>query len=60
MLKTLFVHRRVARQKHVLGGPSAHMALEQQSLTSEQTKKRIEDLADELIRDMPPDFWLVK
>jgi predicted DNA-binding mobile mystery protein A len=39
---------------------SSHMALESQSLPSEQTRQRIEDLADELIRDMPPDFWDVK
>ncbi|WP_404404503.1 mobile mystery protein A [Pelagibacterium halotolerans] len=39
---------------------SAHMALEKQSLTTEQTAQRIEDLADEFIRDMPPGFWEVK
>jgi len=39
---------------------SAHMALEKQALTSTQTAKRIEELANELIRDMPPDFWEVK
>jgi predicted DNA-binding mobile mystery protein A len=39
---------------------SAHMALEKQSLTNAQTEQRIEDLADELIRDVPPDFWKVK
>lgn len=39
---------------------SAHMALEKQSLSSEQTRQRIEELADELARDMPTDFWDVK
>ncbi|MEX0731450.1 MAG: mobile mystery protein A [Aquisalimonadaceae bacterium] len=39
---------------------SAHMALEKQSLPSAQTKQRIEELADELARDMPPDFWEVR
>ena len=39
---------------------SSHMALESQSLTSKQTEQRIQALADELIRDMPPDFWEVK
>lgn len=39
---------------------SAHMALEKQSLPNAQTKQRIEELADELARDMPPDFWEVK
>ncbi|MDR9390018.1 MAG: mobile mystery protein A [Wenzhouxiangella sp.] len=38
----------------------AHMALEKQSLSSVQTKQRIEALADELVRDMPPDFWDVE
>ncbi|WP_193370678.1 mobile mystery protein A [Pelagibius marinus] len=39
---------------------SSHMALESQSLPSEQTRGRIEDLAEKLVRDMPPDFWEVK
>ncbi|MEX0604458.1 MAG: mobile mystery protein A [Marinobacter sp.] len=39
---------------------SAHMALEKQSLPSAQTKQRIEELADELARDLPPDFWEIK
>ncbi|MGQ2905854.1 MAG: mobile mystery protein A [Neoaquamicrobium sediminum] len=39
---------------------SAHMALEKQSLTSAQTAQRIEDLANELLRDMPSDFWEFK
>ncbi|KAA9130489.1 mobile mystery protein A [Marinihelvus fidelis] len=36
---------------------NAHMALEQQSLPDEQARQRIEDLAEELARDMPADFW---
>lgn len=36
---------------------SAHMALEKQSLPSAQTTRRIDELADELAREMPPDFW---
>lgn len=39
---------------------SAHMALEKQSLPSAETNRRIEELADELVRDMPPDFWEIK
>lgn len=38
---------------------SAHMALEQQSLPSGQTMRRIEELTDELAREMPPGFWEV-
>lgn len=39
---------------------SALMALENQSLPSAQITERIEQLAKELVRDMPPDFWKVK
>lgn len=39
---------------------SAHMALEKQSLPDAQTKQRIEELAAELMRDMPSDFWEAK
>jgi predicted DNA-binding mobile mystery protein A len=35
----------------------AHMALEQQALTSAQTAQRIDDLTDELTREIPPDLW---
>lgn len=35
----------------------AHMALEKQALTPSQTARRIDELADELAREMPPDFW---
>lgn len=38
----------------------AHMALEQQSLPGAETQRRIEALAEELVRDMPPDFWAVR
>ncbi len=35
----------------------AHMALESQSLSSEQTKRKIDELADQFMRHMPSDFW---
>ena len=47
--------RRKAEARIMRAG--AHMALEKQSLTAEQTARRIEELADELVRTMPPDFW---
>ena len=34
-----------------------HMALEQQALREYEMQIRIERLAAELLRDMPPDFW---
>ncbi|MGO4451846.1 mobile mystery protein A [Phyllobacterium sp. TAF24] len=36
---------------------SSHMALEQQSLSQEQTQIEIDGLADSMIRHMPPNFW---
>lgn len=36
---------------------SAHMALEQQSLSSGDTRRQIEELTEELLRDVPADFW---
>ncbi|RJE87185.1 mobile mystery protein A [Paracoccus onubensis] len=36
---------------------SAHMALEQQSLSSGDTQRQIEELTEELLRDVPADFW---
>ncbi|WP_282610836.1 mobile mystery protein A [Pelagibius sp. Alg239-R121] len=36
---------------------SGHMALESQSLPLEKNKEEIARLCDELIRDMPSDFW---
>ena len=36
---------------------SGHMALEQQSLPNARIAQRIEDLAEELAREVPPDFW---
>jgi hypothetical protein len=39
---------------------SAHMALESQSLPSDQTRRKIDELAEQLMRDMPSDFWEVR
>lgn len=36
---------------------SGHMALEMQSLPSDRTAGRIDELAEEMARTMPPDFW---
>jgi len=36
---------------------STHMALEDQSLSLEQMDAEIERLVDEIVRDMPSDFW---
>ena len=36
---------------------SGHMALESQSLPNARIAQRIEDLAEELAREVPPDFW---
>lgn len=39
---------------------SAHMALESQSISNQQARQRIKELADELARDRPRDFWQVR
>ena len=53
------VLRRQARKKAeaIVKRASAHMALEKQSLTPEQTQDEIKRLADELMRERPSDFW---
>lgn len=52
----------VSEQAHrkaeaIIRRASAHMALEKQALTSKQLNEEITRLADELMRDSPPDFW---
>lgn len=50
-------HRKAeARIKHA----NVHMALEKQALTKTQIAQRINELASEFIRNMPPDFWELK
>ena len=53
------VLRSQARKKaeSIVRRASAHMALEQQSLSSAQLREEIERLADELLRTRPADFW---
>jgi hypothetical protein len=34
-----------------------HMALEKQALDEEQNRREIERIADELVRQLPADFW---
>jgi predicted DNA-binding mobile mystery protein A len=36
---------------------SGHMALEKQSLPAEETHREIDRLTEEMIRNMPSDFW---
>ena len=36
---------------------SSHMALEKQSLPPERMREEIARLTDEILREMPPDFW---
>lgn len=47
--------RRNART--IIKRASGHMALEKQSLTNEANEKIISDHADDLVRDMPSNFW---
>lgn len=45
------------RARDLVRRASAHMALEKQALSKGQNEEEIARLRDELIRDMPPDFW---
>lgn len=45
------------KAEQIIRRASAHMALEEQSLTSEQLGEEIERLAEKLLRDHPSDFW---
>lgn len=38
----------------------SHMSLECQGLSSDQLEERVQDLAEELLRNPPRDFWEVK
>ena len=46
-----------AKAEHIVRRASSHMALEKQSLPGQQVTQEIEQLANRLVRDMPPDFW---
>lgn len=54
--------RTQARRKaeSVIRRASAHMALEKQSLTPAQMQEEIERLAEELLRNPPSDFWMLR
>jgi len=53
------VVRNQARTKAaaIIKRASAHMALEAQSLSTEQTERQIEELTNEIMRERPADFW---
>ena len=53
------VVRGQARRKAaaIIKRASAHMALEAQSLSAEQTERQINDLTNTLLRERPADFW---
>lgn len=46
---------RIAEKRVLRAG--AHMALENQSLSQAQIRRRVQQLADELVRNPPSDFW---
>lgn len=46
-----------AQAEAVVRRASAHMALERQSLSSDQMREEIERLAEQLLRERPSDFW---
>ena len=46
-----------AKAEAVVRRASAQMALEKQSLSSDQMREEIERLAEQLLRERPSDFW---
>ncbi|MXY14995.1 MAG: mobile mystery protein A [Proteobacteria bacterium] len=46
-----------AKAEKIVRRASSHMALEEQSLSDQQITWEIEQMTDQLVRDMPPDFW---
>lgn len=46
-----------AKAEKIVHRASSHMALEEQSLSDQQITWEIEQMTDQLVRDMPPDFW---
>jgi predicted DNA-binding mobile mystery protein A len=48
------------KARAIVSKASNHMALEKQSLTEAQNEEEIERVAQDLIRTMPPDFWVEK
>ena len=41
----------------IVGTASKHMALESQALPNDKIAKEVDRLAQEIAREMPPDFW---
>ena len=55
------VHEQALRKaERIIRRASAHMALEQQSLSSRDNELRIKELAKELVQNRPADFWDTK
>lgn len=45
------------KSRAIVSRANIHMALEQQNLSPGQIEAQIEDMALEMMRDPPPDFW---
>lgn len=56
-IEDVFLTHARKKARAIVTRASTHMALEQQALTQEQLEDQIETLADELLRNPPPDFW---
>lgn len=46
-----------AKAEAIVNRASTHMALEKQSLSSEHTRRQVEELTEDLLRELPADFW---
>ena len=56
-IEDILQHQARAKAEAVVRRASAHMALEKQSLSSEQMRAEIERLTERFLREHPSDFW---
>ncbi len=56
-VEDILAERAKIRAKHIVELTNKHMALEGQALSEQQIASEIERLQNELLKEMPPDFW---
>ena len=56
-IETLIIAQARRKAEAIVATASKHMALEDQTVTGRRTGQEVIRLTNELIHDMPPDFW---
>ena len=56
-IEDILMERAAVKSERRVKTAGTHAALEDQALSKEQMAREIERLTDQLLRDMPPDFW---